>query len=248
VLSAAGQPPRAALALDSAQSLLWEPQAGVMRLLHPPLQHASPAAGYIQAYPPGVRENGGQYNHGAVWALMAAARLQRADWAWRLFTAVSPAHRATADPAYGAEPYAVAAEVYTVAPRAGQAGWSWYTGSAGWLLRAALESICGVTLQAGVLRVTPCLPADWDTVTVWLRDGERRVRVLIVRDAAARQQALAAVAGEASVTLVAGAPLKLRDLPAGHSVLVQIDVPGPGGLNTVSSDSPSAPKVFTSDA
>jgi cyclic beta-1,2-glucan synthetase len=172
VLTGAGRPERAGQAFDSAQRELWDGSVRVMRLLHPPLQHASPSAGYIQGYPPGVRENGGQYNHAAVWSLMAAAKLQRPDWAWRLFTAISPAHRA-AQPAagapYGAEPYVMAGDIYSHAPWAGRGGWSWYTGSSGWMLCAAVESLCGLVQAGRTVTVSPCLPPHWDEVTVQVR-------------------------------------------------------------------------------
>ena len=173
VLSGAGRPERARLAAASAQRELWDADAHLIRLLHPPLQHANPGAGYIQAYPPGVRENGGQYNHGAVWALMAAAQLKQPARAWQLFTALSPAHRVAseqrADPSrvsYAAEPYVMAGDICTHAPHAGRGGWSWYTGSAGWMLRAAVESLCGVVVSRGSVKVNPCLPPEWDSVTV----------------------------------------------------------------------------------
>ena len=200
VLSGAGRPERAREALASAHRELWDEPAHLVRLLHPPLQHADPSAGYIQGYPPGVRENGGQYNHAAVWALMAAARLQQADWAWRLFTAISPAHRSLASagapaaaalaPAYGAEPYVLAGDIYTHAPWVGRGGWSWYTGSSGWLLCASVESLCGVVPHAGG-RVTlrPCLPPHWEEVTVRLRLQGVWWRFVVCATAAAVERA-----------------------------------------------------------
>ena len=146
-------------AMAAVQARLADSQVGVLRLLHPPLQQAQPSAGYIQAYPPGVRENGGQYTHAGAWALMAAALVAQREpgnaharnTPYRLFTYLSPAHRA-AHPqwgrAYGLEPYAVAADVYSAPPYTGRGGWSWYTGAAGWLHRGAVESILGLNLQA----------------------------------------------------------------------------------------------------
>ena len=194
VLSGAGQPPRARQAMASAKALLWDEHAQLLRLLDPPLQHASPSAGYIQAYPPGVRENGGQYNHAAVWGLMALSQLGDADGAWRTFTALSPAHR-WADPARGAtyalEPHVLAGDIYSQPPWAGRGGWSWYTGSAGWLARAAVESICGVVLAQGQLHITPGLPSHWPAVRINVRHGGRLHQVWVCADEAAARQVLA---------------------------------------------------------
>ena len=194
VLSGAGQPPRARQAMASAKALLWDENAHLLRLLHPPLQHARPSAGYIQAYPAGVRENGGQYNHAAVWGLMALSQLGDADGAWRVFTALSPAHR-WADPARGAryalEPHVMAGDIYSQPPWAGRGGWSWYTGSAGWLARAAVESICGVVLAQGQLHITPGLPSHWPAVRVAVRHAGRLHQVWVCADEAAANQVLA---------------------------------------------------------
>ncbi len=164
-----------------------------MQLLHPPLQVMRPHAGYIQAYPPGIRENGGQYNHGAVWALMAFAQLGDGAAAWRMFEALSPAHR-HADAARGAtyelEPYVAAGDVYSQPPYAGRGGWSWYTGSAAWLQRAALESICGLVVEGAVARCRPCLPPHWAQAEVRVRRGPHEHRFVVCRDAAAAAQAL----------------------------------------------------------
>jgi cyclic beta-1,2-glucan synthetase len=167
-----------------------------------------PEAGYIQAYPPGVRENGGQYSHAAVWALMAQARLAvlaapagssaNGDLAWRTFTWISPAHRA-AHPAqgvrYGTEPYAVAGDVYSQPPYAGQGGWSWYTGAAAWLHRAALESILGLTQHADGLRFLPCLPAHWPTAELTLRRDRLVMHFMLVRCDRATAMALPEMQG-----------------------------------------------------
>ena len=187
VLSGAGDAQRAAQAMDSAQALLMDPPGEVIRLLDPPLQHALPDAGYIQAYPRGVRENGGQYNHAAVWALMALARLGRHGAAWEAFRRLSPAHRAGDEGGilrYGIEPYVMAGDVYTQAPYIGRGGWSWYSGSAGWLLRAGIESVCGVVEAQGRLTVTPCLPPHWPQARVTLRHGGGEVHVVVCQDTA----------------------------------------------------------------
>jgi cyclic beta-1,2-glucan synthetase len=137
-----------------------------------------------------VRENGGQYNHGAVWAVMAWAQLGQADAAWRAWVAISPAHRAARRPAppaagqaaeqpYGLEPYAVAADVYSQPPYTGRGGWSWYTGSAGALHRAAVTSICGLQVQGGRVRLSPALPGHWPGVQITLRRNARVHRISV---------------------------------------------------------------------
>ena len=185
-------------AMAAVQQHLADQDAGVLKLLDPPLANASPSAGYIQAYPPGVRENGGQYAHAGVWALMAQAELARhacgtraGDIAWRYFTWLSPAHRArhpTQGPAYGIEPYVMAGDVYTQPPYVGRGGWSWYTGSAAWMHRAAIESILGLQLEAHVLRLVPCLPSHWRQAELTLRRDGWALRFIIIR--ASQEQAL----------------------------------------------------------
>jgi cyclic beta-1,2-glucan synthetase len=181
VLTGATEADRARLALDSAWRELHDRDAHLLRLLWPPLKDHQPPAGYIQAYPGGVRENGGQYNHGATWALMASAKLGQAERAWAAFTAISPAHRGAHGAVYGLEPFAVAGDIEADAPHAGRGGWSWYTGAAGWLLRAAVESLCGVRLADGMLRVQPCLPPHWSQARVRLQQQGRRIEVLLQR-------------------------------------------------------------------
>jgi cyclic beta-1,2-glucan synthetase len=181
------------LALAAMQAHLVDVNAGLLRLLDPPLVSAVPSAGYIQAYPPGIRENGGQYSHGAVWGLMAQAAYATShggdasgvDKVYQYFTYLSPAHR-TAHSEYGAvygiEPYVIAGDVYTHAPYVGRGGWSWYTGAAAWLHRAALESIFGMRQSANTLTFTPCLPTHWPTAELVLARDGRTMRFIFVRD------------------------------------------------------------------
>lgn len=213
------QHPRAREAMASADALLVEPTAGLLRLLHPPLRESADHAGYIQAYPPGVRENGGQYTHGAVWALLAQARLGNAQRAWEYFCMLSPAHRAaTGDQQlrYAIEPYVMPGDTYTAPPYIGRGGWSWYTGSAAWLYRAAVEALLGLQLRADRLRFKPCLPPHWDAVGLSLRlhDG-RQIYVELRRDAAA-----AAPAGQRR--LAVGEWVELAALADGETLSVTL--------------------------
>ncbi len=222
VLSGAAPLARQQQAMAAAEQLLADPAHGLLRLLDPPLVQAQPNAGYIQAYPPGVRENGGQYNHGVVWAAMAWAQLGQADAAWRAWVAVSPAHRA-AHPAlgrlYGLEPYAVAADIYSQSPYAGRGGWSWYTGSAAGLYQAAVGSICGLEVQGAKARLQPALPTHWPVLHITLR-RERGVHRFTVCAAAAQAEIEIALAQGARV-LHAGEWLELAHLgPQSHHLVI----------------------------
>ncbi|MDO1528750.1 glycosyl transferase family 36 [Fulvimonas sp. R45] len=142
--------------------LLHEP--GVAPLLAPPFDHGGENPGYIKGYPPGIRENGGQYTHGAIWSVFAHAGLGQGDHAGELFDLLNPIRHADSETAierYRVEPYVACADVYSVEPWTGCGGWTWYTGSAGWLYRAGLEAILGFRLQGDRLQLSPCLPAAW---------------------------------------------------------------------------------------
>ncbi|WP_369973938.1 GH36-type glycosyl hydrolase domain-containing protein, partial [Pelomonas sp. KK5] len=226
VLTKAGEPQRAREAMASAASHLLDTSNHVVCLLDPPLQHSQPYAGYIQSYPPGVRENGGQYNHGAVWALMAFAQLGQREPMWQVFTALSPAHRwmeRRRGTTYAIEPYVMAGDVYTAPPYIGRGGWSWYTGSAGWLMRAGVESICGVVLCDGRVTVRPCLPAHWALAEVNLRHEGQVHRVIVCADRLTMDSVL--TEERAALTAQAGEAIDLRRHPRG-SVHVVLAVPG----------------------
>ena len=165
VLSGAAPDSRAVLALDAMERNLVDEPAGLIRLLTPPFDRTPHDPGYIKGYVPGVRENGGQYTHAALWAVRALAEAGRRDRAAPLLELLNPVCHGDSKAAvsvYGAEPYVVAADVYGVEPHLGRAGWTWYTGSAGWMFRVALESILGMTIREGkTLVLCPCIPADW---------------------------------------------------------------------------------------
>ncbi len=225
VLSDAAPAGRQQQAMAAVQTQLVDGRMGLLRLLHPPLAHAVPSAGYIQAYPPGVRENGGQYNHAAVWALMAQAALQArglapaGDQPYDWFTWISPAHR-SAHPVhglvYGLEPYAVAGDVYSQAPYAGRGGWSWYTGAAAWLHRAAVESIFGLDLQATTLCLRPSLPAHWPQATLTLSRGGQRLQFVLRRVGDSQPLPAGAQA------LAVGEPLAWTTQPADSCFVLQL--------------------------
>ena len=184
VLSGVGDPARADAAVTKAVEMLVDEEAGIVRLFTPPFEHGIKEPGYIKSYPPGVRENGGQYTHAATWLIAALAELGRADDAWRLFSLVNPASHALSEEEalrYRVEPYVVAADVYGAEEKAGRGGWTWYTGSAGWLYRVAVESILGIVREGGSLRLKPALPSAWNGFSARLRIGAAAYRVEVRR-------------------------------------------------------------------
>jgi cyclic beta-1,2-glucan synthetase len=162
-------------AIDAVRARLVNRAARVLPLLEPPFERTPHDPGYIKAYPPGVRENGGQYTHAAVWFIMALARLGHGDEAAELFHMLNPVnHARTREEVtqYKLEPYVMAGDVYSLPPHAGRGGWSWYTGSAGWMYRAGLESLLGFVRRGDVLRINPCVPAGWTEFGIRWRSGE----------------------------------------------------------------------------
>src|SRR6185369_3170935 len=144
-------------------------------LFEPPFDTAEPSPGYIKGYPPGVRENGGQYTHAALWMAMAMARRgdgERAVQLLRMLNPIEHARDAEAAWHYGVEPYVVAADVYRLPGRVGQGGWSWYTGSAAWMYRAWIEEVLGLQVQGGELRMNPVIPPAWKEFSLRYRHGE----------------------------------------------------------------------------
>ncbi len=175
VLSGAGNAARSRTAMLALDRRLVRRERGLVQLLDPPFDKSDLNPGYIKGYVPGVRENGGQYTHAAIWAVMAFAELGDNRRAWEVFNMINPVNHGTSASAiatYKVEPYVVAADVYAVAPHTGRGGWSWYTGSAGWMYRLIVESLLGLRREADRLRVTPCLPADWPGIKLRYRYGE----------------------------------------------------------------------------
>ncbi len=255
VLSGVAPPDRQRAALAALDEHLVDPQAGLIRLLHPPLAHAQPSAGYIQAYPPGVRENGGQYSHAGVWALMAqtelAARRGRpgegGDLAYRYFTYLSPAHRSrhpTRGAAYGIEPYVMAGDVYSQPPYVGRGGWSWYTGAAAWMHRAAIESMFGLQLGPQTLSLRPCLPTHWPQAELTLRREGRTMHFVLVRGPA--HAALAAAASPDARLLHPGQGLAWPDLPADSCFAIPLPEE-PAGYATAPTGGGEPPRVHRLD-
>jgi len=175
VLSGAGTHERTNLAMKSVNRRLVREDARLILLLDPPFDKSNLNPGYIKGYVPGVRENGGQYTHSAIWMAMAQAAMGHCERAWELFSLINPISHGTtpADVStYRVEPYVVAADVYGVAPHAGRGGWTWYTGSAGWMYRLIVESLLGFHVQGNELRFTPSLPKEWSKFQLHYRYRE----------------------------------------------------------------------------
>ncbi|WP_343313311.1 glucoamylase family protein [Brucella sp. BE17] len=183
VLSGVADPKRAEQAMRSLESHLLDDEGELLRLFTPPFDKTEQEPGYIKGYPAGVRENGGQYTHGATWAILALARMGKAAEAWRLFSLFSPVSHGRNPDVYRVEPYVIAADIYSVEPRRGQGGWTWYTGSAGWFYRVATEGILGVTRRGDRLHFNPALPPEWDGYEADLCFGDALYHVKVVMGA-----------------------------------------------------------------
>jgi cyclic beta-1,2-glucan synthetase len=174
VISKAGDPTRAQQAMDAVADHLVRHNDKLVLLLTPPFDKTSRDPGYIKGYLPGIRENGGQYTHAAIWAAWANARLGQGDRAMELFTMLNPVmHGNTPDAVarYKVEPYVIAADVYSVEPHTGRGGWTWYTGSASWMYRLGIEAILGLRRKGNALHLDPCIPAEWSEYELVYRDG-----------------------------------------------------------------------------
>jgi len=175
VLSGAGNPRRAEQAMEAVAQRLVAEEAQLIRLFTPPFDQTASDPGYIKGYPPGIRENGGQYTHAALWTVWAFAKLGQGERAEALFALLNPiAHGDTPEKIaqYRVEPYVVAADVYDAPAQRGRGGWSWYTGSASWMYRLGLEGLLGVQKTGQTLRIDPCIPASWPGYELTYRRGK----------------------------------------------------------------------------
>ncbi len=244
VLSGAAPADRAAQALNALERHLVDAEAGLIRLLDPPFDKTPHDPGYIKGYIPGVRENGGQYTHGALWAIRALAEAGRSERVAALLEMLSPVTRAGTPErvaVYQGEPYVVAADVYGRPPHVGRAGWTWYTGSAGWMYRVAIESLLGLTIEDGVrLLLRPCIPAGWPGFSIRYRHtlhGTRRAQhdaryTITVRQESPRATRTAAVMDGSPLTVRRGAVvIPLLADGAEHRVEVRLGDPRPATLD-----------------
>jgi cellobiose phosphorylase len=198
----------------------------LVQLLDPPFDRSELDPGYIRGYVPGVRENGGQYTHAAIWAAMAFAAQGDAARAWELLDMINPLHHGDSPggiAVYKVEPYVAAADVYAVPPHTGRGGWTWYTGSAGWMYRLIMESLLGLRLTADSdssrLQLAPCPPVDWPGFTLHYRYRETMYHVVV------RQDALSGAAVTVDGILQSDLTIPLLDDRLDHQVKVNLPKP-----------------------
>lgn len=224
VLSGAADPGRARTAMASMTQHLVRPDTGMALLFTPPFDRTAADPGYIKGYPPGLRENGGQYSHAAMWAILAQARLGQGEAAHQLFAMLNPINHALTDAdaqRYKVEPYVVAADVYSTPPHAGRGGWTWYTGSAGWMYRAGIEGIVGLTRAGNTLSLNPCLPPSWPELTLTITLGAARYGITVLNPDGTGQGIRSAELDGAPLTLPDGTlSWSLRD--GNHQLVVTL--------------------------
>ncbi|MDQ2972271.1 MAG: cyclic beta 1-2 glucan synthetase, partial [Pseudomonadota bacterium] len=227
VLAVATDRARAGEAMGAVLRTLVHDDLRLVQLFAPPFDHSPIDPGYIKGYVPGVRENGGQYTHAAVWVAMALAKLGRHETAWRVARLLNPLSHATSQVTaahYKVEPYVMAADVYMAQGHAGRGGWTWYTGSAGWMHRLIVESLLGLTRRGTWLAFTPCVPDDWDTWSVDYREGGSLYRIAFAREGIGSAMTRIVLDGLEQK----GDAIELRDDGHEHAVEVRI-----GGASTV---------------
>jgi len=182
VISGAAERERAVRAMSAVNSQLVQRSDGLVQLFTPAFDRTTHDPGYIKAYPPGLRENGGQYTHAAMWSVLAFAQLGDGDRAAELFSILNPINHSSTRAGihrYKVEPYVVCADVYSSAQHVGRGGWTWYTGSAAWMYRAAVEGILGIHLRGRILSVNPCIPRAWAGFEITYKYGSSRYRIAV---------------------------------------------------------------------
>jgi cellobiose phosphorylase len=222
VISGAADPARARQAMAAVEERLVHPEGKLIQLFDPPFDKGSLQPGYIKGYVPGIRENGGQYTHAATWVVLATALQGRGDRALELWNLINPVYHSTTPAAvehYKVEPYVVCADVYGAPPHTGRGGWTWYTGSASWLYRVALEAILGFHLASDTLRFEPCVPSAWMEYELTYRHRSATYRIRV-------ENATRTGHGVRSVTVdgqaAKGGAVPLRDDGLEHEVLVTL--------------------------
>jgi cyclic beta-1,2-glucan synthetase len=224
LISGAANLERAARAMAAVERELIRPLDGVALLFTPPFDKTALDPGYIKGYPPGIRENGGQYTHAALWSIMAFAALGEGGKAAALFGLLNPInHTRTRSDVhrYKVEPYVVAADVYGAAPHVGRGGWTWYTGSAGWMQRAGIESILGLHMEGDVLRLDPCIPKTWPRFRMTVQFRSAHYEILVENPEGVCRGIVAITVDEAADGERPFA-LKMQDDGVTHHVLVRL--------------------------
>jgi cellobiose phosphorylase len=184
VISGGGDPAHARQAMAAVDQYLVRRDTQSIQLLDPPFDKSDLEPGYIKGYVPGVRENGGQYTHAAIWSTMAFAMLGERERAWELFTMLNPVNHGSTPAAiehYKVEPYVMCADIYGAPPHTGRGGWTWYTGAAGWMYRLIVETLLGLQLEVDHLRIAPCIPAHWTSYKIHYHYRETFYRITVRR-------------------------------------------------------------------
>jgi cyclic beta-1,2-glucan synthetase len=224
VISGTARPDRAVQAMAAVDRELILHHDGLALLFTPPFDRPPLDPGYIKGYPPGVRENGGQYTHAALWSVMAFACLGEGDKAAALFWMLNPINHARTRidmHRYKVEPYVVAADVYAAPGHVGRGGWTWYTGSAGWMQRAGVESILGFRIEGGALRLDPCIPRSWPRFEITLRHGTSRFEI-VVENPQGVQRGVAAAELDGAKIVPRPLSIPLKDDGAVHRLQVRL--------------------------
>jgi len=223
VISGAAEPGRAAQAMAAVDEQLVKRADGLVLLFTPPFDRTSLEPGYIKGYPPGIRENGGQYSHAATWAAIAFAALGNGDKAAELFGFLNPINRSSTRAGiqrYKVEPYAVAGDIYSVAPHTGRGGWTWYTGSAGWLYRTGVEAILGLRLHGSVLTIEPCIPKRWRGFEAVFRYRSARYEIAVENPRGVSRGVVAVELNGTALLPAGSAEIPLNDDRRTHRVRV----------------------------
>ncbi|MEO6137740.1 MAG: glycosyl transferase family 36 [Luteimonas sp.] len=229
VIAGANDTAHAERAMKAVEEHLIRKEEGVALLFTPPFDHPEQDPGYIAAYPPGVRENGGQYTHGAIWSIFAHAMQGQGDKAGALFELINPLRHADTGHAlerYKVEPYVACADVYSVDPHVGRGGWTWYTGSAAWLYRAGLEAMLGFRLQGTKLLMDPCIPGHWPAFTIRYRHGNSSY-VIEVRNPAGVQRGIHAASLDGAALATSPCVVPLQDDGQEHLVIIELGLATP---------------------
>nr|MBA3755715.1 cyclic beta 1-2 glucan synthetase [Nitrosomonas sp.] len=182
VISGGGDPARARQAMAAVDKRLIRRDAQLIQLLDPPFDQSKLEPGYIKGYVPGIRENGGQYTHAAIWCTMAFAMLGDRERTWELFSMLNPVNHGrtpTEIERYKVEPYVMCADIYGAAPHIGRGGWTWYTGASGWMYRLTIETLLGLQLEVDHLRITPCIPDHWKSYNIHYRFRETLYHITV---------------------------------------------------------------------
>ncbi len=221
VLSGTGATERLKMAMQSLNKRLVRNEHSLVQLLDPPFDKSDLNPGYIKGYVPGVRENGGQYTHAAVWAAMAFAKLGDKEKAWEILGLINPVNHALSPEQvakYRVEPYVVAADVYALPPHTGRGGWTWYTGSAGWMYRLIMESLLGIRLEMDKLYIEPCIPSDWNSYKIHYRFRQTMYHITIFQLAEGIERQIITING----IVFPHQYIRLIDDGREHEVLLQI--------------------------